>query len=438
MAAAFGLRAVAAYAGDPGTGWCLKTDVNADRFRTSTDIELFTAGLLEGAGTAQVLCAADMDGDLVLSGNDIPEFIRIYLEPDGDGDSIPDVFETNDGAFASATATGTDPTNPDTDGDALRDGDEVYDAAAGLDLHVLGCSPVRKNLLIEVDWFDDSEGTVHTHRPSLPVINLITAAFAAAPVPNPYGAANGITMIIDYRQGGALSGGNLIPGSDTVVSFDSEFNAYKAANFAANRNGFFHYAIFCHRYNSSTNNSSGVAELNGDDFIVSLQTSQSSSSISKTMMHELGHNLNLRHGGFENLNYKPNYNSVMNYRFQFPGADSNASCNAVGDSILDYSRGLRLPLDEGNLDESQGVCGTVAIDWNGDSAISAGVAMNINCSAGQRFTCGSSNPDICGDASCSLLLDFNDWAAVSFSGIFQADLAAPEIIACQDVPFVQD
>ncbi len=30
-------------------------------------------------------------------------------------------------------------------------------------------------------------------------------------------------------------------------------------------------------------------------------------------MHELGHNLGLRHGGMDDLNCKPNYLSVMNY-----------------------------------------------------------------------------------------------------------------------------
>ena len=36
-------------------------------------------------------------------------------------------------------------------------------------------------------------------------------------------------------------------------------------------------------------------------------------------IHELGHNLGLKHGGTDNLNYKPNYLSVMNYFFQFGG-----------------------------------------------------------------------------------------------------------------------
>ena len=44
---------------------------------------------------------------------------------DGDGDGAPDVYETNTGAFASAIDTGSDPANPDTDGDGLTDGAEV-------------------------------------------------------------------------------------------------------------------------------------------------------------------------------------------------------------------------------------------------------------------------------------------------------------------------
>ncbi len=48
------------------------------------------------------------------------------------------------------------------------------------------------------------------------------------------------------------------------------------------------------------------------------------------IMHELGHNLGLRHGGDENVNYKPNYLSIMNYSFQLRGIP-NAN-------RLDYSR----------------------------------------------------------------------------------------------------
>lgn len=410
-----------------GTAWCLKTDMNGDRVRNAADVPLFIAALMGATSDPLEACAADANPDGLLDGQDIPAFIEILQAPDTDGDGIPDLFETNDGIVAGPTAIGTNPADDDTDGDALRDGDEVFRTIEGLDLHAMGANPVRKDIFVEVDWFDD--GT-HSHRPTAAVVNLLVAAYAAASTPNPYGASPGIAIHIDYGQGGAFTGGNLIPGSDTVVVFNTEFYTYKEAHFNPNRRDYFHYSIHCHRYNTETNNSSGVAELNGNDFIVSLQNSLSTSNVSKTFMHELGHNLGLRHGGFENRNRKPNYNSVMNYRFQFPGADTN--CNAIGDGVLDYSRGLRIPLDENNLNESAGVCGSTAIDWNGSGTIETGVARNINCNTGAHQPCGTSTN--CEDSTCNVLLDNDDWADINFNGVIGGDLAAPEVIECQDTP----
>ncbi len=50
-------------------------------------------------------------------------------------------------------------------------------------------------------------------------------------------------------------------------------------------------------------------------------------------MHELGHALGLQHGGSNRFNWKPNYLSVMNYRFSGTGPWLKA-----GGSRLDYSR----------------------------------------------------------------------------------------------------
>jgi hypothetical protein len=44
---------------------------------------------------------------------------------DTDADGLCDSVETNTGVYAGATNTGTDPRNPDTDGDGLKDGEEV-------------------------------------------------------------------------------------------------------------------------------------------------------------------------------------------------------------------------------------------------------------------------------------------------------------------------
>jgi len=55
------------------------------------------------------------------------------MNTDGDGDGIPDVYETNTGAYSGLTATGSDPANPDTDGDGANDGDEVLAGMSALD-----------------------------------------------------------------------------------------------------------------------------------------------------------------------------------------------------------------------------------------------------------------------------------------------------------------
>ncbi len=313
----------------------------------------------------------------------------------------------------------------------MKDGDEVYGTQAGLDLPGFGCSPLRKNALIEVDWIDDSaDGGAHSHRPSAAAVNAVIAAFAASPVTNVCGGT-GVTLIVDYGQGGAFTGGNLIGGGDTVVTFDGEFNIYKAANFAGERNGYFYYSIHAHRYNTSGNNSSGIAEVNGDDHMVTLQNNLTDSNVSKTMMHEFGHNLNLLHGGDDYANYKPNYNSVMNYRYQFSGVDTN--CDAIGDGALNYSNGSRPGLNEDFILESNGVCaGGPAIDWNGIMGIEAEeYAWNVSCEAGFTSECGIPTTHCPGsDDGCNPLHDFNDWAMIVFTGLAEADFAPPQVIQC--------
>lgn len=320
--------------------------------------------------------------------------------------------------------------NPDTDGDGIWDGDEVYGTLDDLDLPVMGASPVRKDIFIEVDWMDDDEECAwHSHRPTANAIAAVETAFANAPVPNPYSGPSGITLHVDYGQGGPFVNGTNI-GNDTVIVFDEEFNVYKAEFFDANRKGYFHYAIFCHRHTAPDEDSSGKAEINGDDFIVSLQCALSDSNVSKTTMHELGHNLNLRHGGFEDRHYKPNYNSIMNYRYQFYGIDDD--CDAAGDGVLDYSIGERLDLDEEHLDEHQGVCGSPGIDWDG-GGLQSYVAQNINCAAGTTTSCGESD-EFCDDSTCDLLWDYDDWANIVLDNLWEGDKATIEIVVCQDVP----
>jgi hypothetical protein len=310
---------------------------------------------------------------------------------DSDADRLPDSVETNTGVFVSPSDTGTRADDSDTDDDGIADGDEVLGTTAGLDLPGLGLDPLRKNVLLEYDWFDDAlDCSQHSHRPNQALLDRVSTAFADAPVPNPNGTT-GITLVHDYGQGGAFSGGNFIADADGIVDgFGSEYGAYKSAHFARNRLGYFHYVIMPHQYSSRSEFSSGLAFMIGSDMIVSLYCSNSNDNVGNTLMHELGHNLGLQHGGFEFVNFKPNYNSVMNYNYQFPGVDDD--CTPPGDGVLDYSRNQRIVLDERALNETEGICNGVDWDWNRDSSIQTDVSFDLN-----------------GDSLLGTLRDHDDW-----------------------------
>jgi hypothetical protein len=351
---------------------------------------------------------------------------------DTDGDRLPDSVETNTGVFVDANNTGTDPNIADTDGDGIKDGDEVLGTLAGLNLPAMGVSPLRKDLLLEYDWFDDNvdSGTcnAHSHRPTANTIASVTSAFNISPEPNPDGT-NGVNLISDYGQGGAFTGGNFINDADGVIAGGvggTDFLTYKAANFAANRNGYFHYVLLPHRYDTSSG-SSGQAEVRGDDLIVSLYCYNSDTNVANTIMHEVGHNLNLLHGGDNSCNYKPNYNSVMNYEYQFPGVDNN--CTPAGDGVLDYSIGDRINLNESNLNENNGTCGAGnSVDWNNNTITESSISLDINNYGGQVSECGG---------TLTTLQDSDDWGRLHFGGIGDADgaMAVPiEIITEQPVP----
>ncbi len=355
------------------------------------------------------------------------------LGTDTDGDRLDDCFETNTGVFAGTFDPGTDPLLDDTDNDGILDGDEVLGTLGGLDLPAFGVSPLRQDILLEYDWFEDSLGCgAHSHEPSDAALAMVTAMFAAAPTSNPDGST-GINFIHDKGQGGPHTGGSMIPDANGVLvgnSGGAEFQSHKGANFAANREDYFHYTVLPHRYDTNSN-SSGHAELGGDDLIVSLQCSLSDSNVGHTIAHELGHNLLLLHGGFgNNCNYKPNYNSVMNYRYQFPGIDSN--CTPPGNGVLDYSVGDRISLDETNLDENDGTCGPgFPWDWNGNGPIESGVAFDINPDGDPLHEI------FCGGA-LSVLNDGDDWGNIQLWPLVDGDGAKPrsasQMISCDNPP----
>jgi len=189
----------------------------------------------------------------------------------------------------------------------------------------------------------------------------------------------------------------------------------------------------------------GQGEIGGNDYI-------EFNHDPGTLMHELGHNLNLQHGGGDVTNCKPNYISVMNYDLQFgipqnPGSGQGQDLNADGTlEIIDYSP-PRTPTGRGNapiatliesslsdgivLDSTdaanqfiytRGAAGKFplplnqGIDWAGDGATPT-TALNINTSG------TNGRPPACTNSLVETLVGFNDWKFLSLNLRFFLDSA---------------
>lgn len=329
----------------------------------------------------------------------------------------------------------------DTDGDGLFDvweeqggGIDVdSDGTIDLDLYALGARPDHKDLFVEVD-------AMVGRAPSAAAINGVVASFNAAPVNNPDGV-QGIKLhvSVDETDIPRVPWNAMIDvDGDGVGDWPTAFDPTKAARFgtaaqrahanAANilaaKRLAYRYCIFADTFAQSPY--SGIAELPGNDFFVSLGSwttpGGTAGEQAGTFMHEFGHTLGLRHGGGDNINFKPNYHSVMSYTFQtphFPGWQPV------------YSMQTLPTLDESDLDETAGIGGSVAtpvrvgpvpavvvrmggaVDFNRDGvADDVGVVADLNHT---RMAFPSSPGDV--------LRGFNDWPAIIYAVTGNGDFA---------------
>ncbi|CAN0400190.1 unnamed protein product, partial [Laminaria digitata] len=219
--------------------------------------------------------------------------------------------------------------------------------------------PERKDILVEVDYFDcsvedgDCDGSNHTHKPKAIALEKIVQSFNDSPVVNPNGNTGvNLWVLIDQE----------LPHKNACTFSDDCFDEIKADNFGfpgdsdaekEAKRQVFRYNLWVHDKEEG-NSSGGKAERGGNDFINSLGSwiaqEGTTDDQASSFMHELGHSLNLGHGGTDNINCKPNYFSVMNYMWGVQGLDPFGT--------YDYSRKKLPTLHESNLIEPLGVQST--------------------------------------------------------------------------------
>lgn len=374
---------------------------------------------------------------------------------------------TGNGASPKTIALQTSYVPIDTDGDSLPDEWEINgidangDGTIEVDLPAMGANPRRKDLFIQLDWMEQAPTTIvgswanagHHHKPKPAALNEVIVAFSKAPVDNPDGS-QGITLHIDAGPAsimsprgdkwGSLSSAGAVPevknlgesGGDSAIWED--FYEIKALRFPAARTKVFHYCLFAHQYGGGR--STGIGYMPGADFIVADGAGGGNLSAQEqagTLMHEFGHNLGLGHGGDGDVNFKPNYLSIMNYSFQMTGLLRNESFGTI-----DYSREKLDTLNESSLKETSGVgpkamvgdLGTLyfrngtgqpgwflglatsspyrvnslrggSIDWNGAGGnAEASVKVDLNTEPGKPVVQGEK------------LTGFDDWESLVYGG----------------------
>ncbi|WP_444998227.1 Ig-like domain-containing protein [Aliikangiella sp. IMCC44359] len=297
----------------------------------------------------------------------------------------------------------------DADEDGIPDCAEVEGSTfAGLPLYDWGARAGVKDIFIEIDYMESEDPGVTPHKAGL---QKVVDVFAA----------KGYAMHLDvgdlfHQQDGLsaadfdLGGGNQVDfyAQTTFASTEASPSVldHKIMNFDIRRRSIFHYLLMASSQNADgSGGSSGVAEIYGNDLIVtmgnwgfSMETEAAANTTinmqASTIMHELGHNLGILHGGNENTNWKPNHLSIMNYMYQLNGLPTigdregdryyrrffwdNLNCNLAGNTLtfapsvatadfkMDYSSGGGAAINEASVDETKGLgrTGSVAVDFN--------------------------------------------------------------------------
>lgn len=247
-------------------------------------------------------------------------------------------------AQPSAGALASDPLGDDWE----ENGIPFTDGAGGTRYYELpGADPDQKNLYVELDTM---QGQTFPQASA----DAVVAAFAAAPLAP--GGVGSIALVIDVDDADlpfetvTPSPADAFPANaaslkNTWFGTATERADPDAAALLAAKAKTFRYALLM---NQSSPAIGGRAELPGDDMVL-FAGGYDDIDKAAVFMHELGHNLNLGHGGSDGMNGKTNYPSIMNYLLAYR-EPRNATFWK-----LDYSREALALLDESAMNETVGI-----------------------------------------------------------------------------------
>ena len=316
--------------------------------------------------------------------------------------------------FADNTGSLNVTVEKDTDGDGLPDSweqdgiDFDKDGTVDLDLPMLGADWEHKDIFVEADYMSG-------YAPNPLAINDVIDAFAKSPVSNPDNV-NGINLHVVVDE--------VVPWKELLnvwTDYYSMKNTYLGTeeerlnlNAIQAKKMTFRYCLFIDKMGLDPK-CPGMAEgITCDDFILAFGAFTDGGSRedqAAVFMHELGHALGLWHGGNVEVNYKPNYLSVMNYAFEFNTSKPTRP--------LDYSQASCIDLNEASLDESQGLGYSEVTVWRAPGGVlctnTLGLFINwdddVDADMGTAQVNLNHNPDKGWPSPADQeLTDYNDWA----------------------------
>jgi hypothetical protein len=346
----------------------------------------------------------------------------------GPGYRVPACYDTNNDGNAFDA------------GDGLCDNWKTYgipNPDGSIALTLPGANINHKDLYVEIDYMAGD-------KPNPQAIQDVVDAFNNAPVPNPDGTT-GIHLHVQVDE--AVPHSNDLafePCTGPAGGGAADFDQLKSQHFATaaersagvdvvNAKRFaYRYAIWAHNL-LGLGGTSGCSELPGNDFVVSLGSwtpvpaaigsHGTRDTQAGTFMHELGHTLDLRHGGSDEYNCKPNYLSVMSYSRQINN-------DPLIGRPLDYSRSALPTLDEMALSEPAGIGGpagsqTVIGPLPGTVVNASGpVDYNNDKNKDQTGLQADINNAVNGcDGSGNVLFGYDDWSNLQYDFRASTDFA---------------